>query len=104
MRGKFQVKIARQAETDLAEIWTYIAGDSPDNANQFILKLEKRMKTLANSPRRCPLIPENEILGTQHRHLILGKYRAVYRISSEMVYILRIVHGARLLDTSMIEE
>ena len=104
MRGKFRVKIARQAESDLAEIWAYIAGDTVDNANQFILKLEKRMKTLANSPRRCPLIPENEILGTQYRHLLLGKYRAVYRISSETVYILRVIHGARLLDTSIIEE
>jgi toxin ParE1/3/4 len=62
------------------------------------------MKSLANSPRRCPLIPENEILGTQYRHLILGKYRAVYLISTQTVYILRIIHGARLLDTSMIEQ
>lgn len=104
MRGKFQVKIARQAENDLAEIWAYIAGDSVNYANQFILKLEKRMKSLANSPRRCPLIPENEILGTHYRHLILGKYRAVYRVSAETVYILRIIHGARLLDTSIIED
>jgi toxin ParE1/3/4 len=104
MRGKFQVRIARQAENDLAEIWAYIATDSVDKANKFILKLEKRMKTLGNSPRRCPLIPENEILGTQYRHLILGKYRAVYRITAQTVYILRIIHGARLLDTSIIED
>lgn len=104
MRGKFQVKIARQAETDLAEIWTYIAGDSLDNANQFILKLEKRMKTLESSPRRCPLISENELLGTQYRHLVVKKYRTVFRISDDTVCILRIIHGARLLDTSMIEE
>ncbi len=104
MRGKFQVRIARQAENDLAEIWAYIAGDSVDDANQFILKLEKRMKTLANSPRRCSLVPENEILGTRYRHLILGKYRAVYRVSVKTVYILRVIHGARLLDTSIIED
>jgi toxin ParE1/3/4 len=104
VREKYRVKIARQAETDLAEIWTYIAADSVDNANQFILKLEKRMKTLANSPRRCPLIPENEILGTQYRHLVVKKYRTVFRITGDTVYILRIIHGARLLDTSMIEE
>lgn len=61
------------------------------------------MKTLGNSPRRCPLIPENEILGTQY-HLILGKYRAVYRMTAQTVYILRIIHGARLLDISIIED
>lgn len=104
MREKYRVKIARQAETDLAEIWTYIAADSVDNANQFILKLERRMKTLESSPRRCSLISENELLGTQYRHLVVKKYRTVFRISDDTVYILRIIHGARLLDTSMIEE
>ena len=78
MREKYRVKIARQAETDLAEIWTYVAADSVDNANQFILKLERRMKTLENSPRRCPLISENELLGTQYRHLVVKKYRTYF--------------------------
>jgi toxin ParE1/3/4 len=104
MRGRFRVKITQQAEADLAEIWAYIATNSVVNANHFILKLEKRMKTLVNSPRRCALIPENAILGTQYRHLILGKYRAAYRISYQTVYILRVIHGARLLDTSIIED
>jgi toxin ParE1/3/4 len=104
MRERFLVKITRKAETDLDEIWAHIAADSVNNANRFILKLEKRMKTLAWSPRRCPLISENEILGTAYRHLIVGKYRAVIRISEDTVYILRIVHGARLLDTTIIEE
>ena len=104
MREKFRVKIARHAETDLDEIWAYIAADSVDSANRFILKLERRMKTLSWSPRRCPLILENELLGTQYRHLIVGKYRLVFRIFGETVYILRIIHGARLLDTSVIEE
>ena len=54
MRGKFQVKIARQAETDLAEIWAYIAGDSVDNANEFILKIEKRMKPWRIHPDGVP--------------------------------------------------
>jgi toxin ParE1/3/4 len=104
VREKYRVKIARQAETDLAEIWTYIATDSVDNANQFILKLERRMKTLGSSPRRCPLISKNELLGTQYRHLLVRKYRTVFRISDDTVYILRIIHGARLLDTSLIED
>jgi plasmid stabilization system protein ParE len=104
MRERFLVKIAQHAEIDLDEIWSHIAADSVNNANRFILKLERRMKTLAWSPRRCSLIPENEILGTRYRHLIVGKYRAVFRISDDTVYILRVIHGARLLDTSIIED
>ena len=104
MRERFLVKITRQAEIDLDEIWAYIAADNVDNANRFVLKLEGRIKTLAWSPRRCPSIPENEILGTEYRHLVIRKYRAVFRISSGTVHILRVIHGARLLDTSIIEE
>ncbi len=104
MRERFQVKIARRAEIDLDEIWAYIAADSVDSANRFILKLEKRIKTLSYWPRRCSLIPENEILAARYRHLIVRKYRIVFRISGDAVYILRVIHGASLLDTSIIEE
>jgi len=103
MRERFHVKIARRAENDLEEIWDYIAADSVENATRFIVELETRMKTLSYSPRRCSLIPENEILGTRYRHLIIRKYRVVFRISRNTVYVLRVIHGARLLDTSMIE-
>ena len=103
MRERFHVKIARRAEIDLEEIWDYIAADSVENATKFIVELETRMNTLSYSPRRCSLIPENEILGTRYRHLITRKYRVVFRISRNKVYILRVIHGARLLDTSMIE-
>jgi len=36
VREKYRVKIARQAEIDLAEIWDYIAADSADNATAAI--------------------------------------------------------------------
>ena len=103
MRERFHVKIARHAEMDLEEIWDYIAADSVGNATRFVVELETRMKTLSYSPRRCSLIPENDILGTRYRHLIIRKYRVVFRISRDTVYVLRVIHGARLLDTSMIE-
>jgi plasmid stabilization system protein ParE len=104
VREKYRVKIAQSAETDLAEIWGHIAADNIDNANRFIFKLEQRMKTLSYSPRRCSLISENELLGTRYRHLLIRKYRVVFRISGNTIYILRVVHGARLLDTSIIEQ
>ena len=31
-----RVRLSEKAETDLIEIWTYIAQDSPDAADQFI--------------------------------------------------------------------
>ena len=100
---KYQVNITATAEADFEEIWTYIAEDSIDDANRFVLDLETHIKTLECFPERCSLIPENEILAVRLRHLIHGNYRTIIRISGEMVYILRIIHGSRLLDSSIFE-
>ena len=44
------------------------------------------------------LISENEYFGTDYRHLIHKKYRIIYRLLENSVFILRIVHGAKLLE------
>ncbi len=104
MRAKFQVRITNAAEEDIEEIWSFIAQDNPAEAEKFILRLEDQVRTLQYSPGRCPLISENEILGAQYRHLMYGNYRTVFRVSGKTVYVLRVIHGARLLDASMFEE
>jgi len=102
--ARYQIKITKSAEADIGEIWSFIAADSPTEAQKFVLQLEGQVSTLERFPERCPLIPENEVLGTRYRHLLLGQYRTVFRISGKMVYVLRVIHGARLLDTSTLEE
>ncbi len=103
MPAKYRVDVTRSAEKDVEEIWTYIAADSPNEAAKFILKLEGQVSTLERFPLRCPLIPENAVLGTENRHLLYGHYRTIFRVSGKNVYVLRIIHGSRLLDASMFE-
>jgi toxin ParE1/3/4 len=91
------------AEADIAEIWDYIAQDNPDAATTFILHLEEQIGTLESFPEQCPLVPENVLLGTSYRHLLFGNYRTIFKILGYRVVIMRIVHGARLLDTEMLE-
>jgi toxin ParE1/3/4 len=100
MRAKYNVEITPVAERDVEEIWNYIADDSPGNATAFIMRLEDQIDTLEQHPERCLLIPENEQLGTSYRHLLQGAYRTIFRISGKTVYILRIIHGSRLLDST----
>ena len=104
MPAKFRVRITRTAERDIEEAWAFIAQDSPEEAEKFIRRLEEQIQTLERFPERCPLIPENEMLGTRYRHLIYGNYGNVFRIAGKIVYVLRVIHGARLLDTSMFED
>jgi toxin ParE1/3/4 len=99
--AKSLVEITRSAEADVAEIWDYIAQDSPANAEAFVLALEEQIASLEKFPERCSRIPENEILGTSYRHLIHGFYRTIFRIAGSRMILLRVIHGARLLDTSL---
>ncbi len=98
MTRKYEVNITKHAQEDLEHIFYYIANDSEDNAANFINELEKKVLTLESLLKRNPLIPENEYFGTEYRHLIYKKYRIIYRISENSVYILRIIHGAKLLE------
>jgi toxin ParE1/3/4 len=94
---KYQVNLTQQAQNDLEQIFYYIAADSINNAENFVVQLEK-VYSLEIFPDRHPLIPENEFFGTDYRHLIYKKYRIVYRIVEKSVFVLRIFHGAKLLN------
>src|SRR2546427_1147003 len=89
--------------SDLEEIWILIAADSMENATRFVIELEAKIGTLEQMPNRCPAIPENALLGTEYRQLIIGDYRVIFRVEGSTVYVLRIIHGNRLLDISFFE-
>ena len=87
----------------MAEIWEQIAQDKPAATTTFVLQIEEQISTLEDSPERCPLVPENELLGTAYRHLLYGNYRTIFKVIGSRVIILRVLHGARLLDTKILE-
>ncbi|MBI4792778.1 MAG: type II toxin-antitoxin system RelE/ParE family toxin [Deltaproteobacteria bacterium] len=98
MAKKYKVNISQNAQNDLEHIFFYIAGDSINNAKKFIVELEKKIYSLDSLPERFAYIPENIYFGTSYRHIIHKKYRVIYRISGDSVYILRVIHGSKLLD------
>jgi len=95
---RYKLYITDTAQLDLEQIFYYIAEDSLRNAERFVTELEAKAYSLETLPERQPLIPENEYFGTDYRHLVYKKYRIVYRIAENQVFILRILHGAKLLD------
>lgn len=97
MPKKYKVNLTQLAQEDLEQIYFYISDDSATNAGNFILELEKKIYSLNSYPERHPLIAENEFFATDYRHLIHEKYRIIYRLSEKEVFILRVIHGAKLL-------
>ena len=104
MPKKYNVDITASAEADVAEIGEYLAQDNPDAATAFVLRLEEQIGTRERLPESCPLVRENELLGTAYRHLVYGNYRTIFKIVESRVIIMRVLHGARLLDMGMLEE
>ena len=98
MGKKYKVNISRNAQNDLEHIFSYIAADSMNNAKRFILELEEKIYRLDTFPEGFAYIPENIFYGTNYRHIIHKKYRVIYKIDNNSVYILRVIHGSKLLD------
>ena len=94
----YKVIITEYAQNDTEEIRQYIALDNIKSITKFIDKIERAIFSLENFPERNPLIPEYEILKIDYRQLLYKNYRIIYRISENIVYVLRILHGYCLFD------
>jgi plasmid stabilization system protein ParE len=82
----------------LAHIWDYISADNPNNAILFLAQIEQRAFSLEILPERHQVITEDAFLHGKYRQLVYKDYRIIYRVQEEIVYIMRIIHSAKLLD------
>ena len=92
---KYRVITERPAEADLAEIFHWIARDSPVNAARWQNALERLIDSLGAFPERCAFAPESEAFNYQIRQLLHGNYRILFTIREQAVYVLHVRHGAR---------
>lgn len=93
-----------RALSDLENIFDYIASDSRRYAQytvQNIFKAPERLQMFPDSRRHLPEFPN-----LPHRELILGNYRIIYRHDAEqdMVKVVTVVHGSRLLKETFLTE
>ena len=87
-----------QAESDLDEIWLYIANNSgsPELADRLIDSITSRFVLLASHP--SPGRPRDQDLRPGLRTFAVGNYLIVYRIENGDVRILRILRGSRNIE------
>ena len=87
------VVITAEAESDLEQVAAYIARQSVQIALSFVQELREKCESLADAPRGYPLVPRHENLGI--RRLPFGSYLIFYRVGSEAIEVVHILHGAR---------
>ncbi len=100
----FRVEFTNAARCDLADIRDYVALDKPVAARNLVRRIETQVHGLSFMPERHEWIPERTELKLDLRHTFLGPYRIVYRVKARTVTVMRIIHGARLLDRSFFPE
>lgn len=90
------------ALSDLEGIAEYIALDNPAAASRLVGKVFDRVERLEEHPssgRRVPELPRSP-----YREVIVSPCRIFYRAEEDMVYILHVMRGERLLREFMLTE
>jgi antitoxin ParD1/3/4 len=92
-----------QAADDLLDIWTFIAGDSPEAADRVEAAVFRACDLLADSPfmgrTRKDVTPLPLRFWIVHPY---PNYLIVYDPESKPLQIIRILHGARDLPSALV--
>ena len=93
----YRIELSPTAFDDIEGIVSYIANDSPENANRWRRNLFDKFRRLDLMPQGYPLAPESEYCRCDVRQIMFGRYRILFMIRDEdqLVYVLTIRHGAR---------
>ena len=90
-----KIRWTDESVKDLQDIHAFIAKDSihyADRQLERILSVEEQLVAFPESGRSV-----SEYKSPDVRELIIDKYRVIYRIKDDMIEILTVIHGARLL-------
>ena len=83
------------AESDLDDIWWYIAQDSPQNADRFLDRIEERCCALAEFPN---IGASRDDLRPGLRSHPVGNYLIFYFPLADGIDIVRVLRGSRDVD------
>lgn len=91
------VRFAEKAESEMLDIWMYIAQDSPDHADSFIDRLQEKSHSLGRNFGLGRLFPGHPDL----RYFSAYGYYIFYRVLPEAVEIAHVIHAARDVEACL---
>ncbi|WP_026603648.1 type II toxin-antitoxin system RelE/ParE family toxin [Methylomonas sp. 11b] len=87
--------IRPEAESDLDEIWWYIAQDSPNQADKFLDRIQETLLALADYPKMGSC--RDEIKNGVRSHSV-GNYLIFYFPLHDGIDIIRVMNKARDIE------
>lgn len=86
---------SRQAARDVSAIFDYIARDSRLYASRMVARIEAAALSASNLPEAGGLVDEYN--QSDLRQVLAGPYRVIYRLESDQIVVLTVIHSARQL-------
>jgi toxin ParE1/3/4 len=80
------------SEQDYRDIWRYIAADKPDAADRFLLRIDSKLELYAENPG---MGTARDNLAPGLRSFPVGNYLVFYRVASDGIELVRVLHGSR---------
>jgi len=93
--GKCEAAFSQQALDDLEDIVLYIARDSKQNALKVRDRIISTAKKLEDFPMTGRAVPDEKISKRGFRMIGVSSYLLFYKVYSQKVIILRVLHGKR---------
>ena len=81
------------ARTDLLQALEYLVEESPQAAADLLRQVEEAAASLGTFSERGARV--REVIASDLRQLLVGRYRLIYRVEAEAVGVVRLLHGAR---------
>jgi plasmid stabilization system protein ParE len=95
----FKVIWTKNAEFDLESIIEYIKTDSIKIAKDIFFEIKNKCSQLSIFPDSRRVVPELQQIGLlRYRELIFKRWRIIYKIEKEKVYILIVVDSGREME------
>jgi len=89
----------QHAIAQLVDIYEFIIQDSSMYAKQMVDRLTRRSEQLGQFPQSGRMVPE--YASEDIREVIEGSYRLIYRLRSDRIDIVAVIHSAQQLPPSV---
>ena len=86
---------APKAESDLIDIWLYVAEDQPVNADRLLDQLNEAALLIAETPG---MGVDRPILSKDLKSFPVGNYILYYRVKTDVLELVRVLSSSRDID------
>ncbi len=105
MSKKYKIKWTSNAKEDLLTIVDYINQESAENARKVYKQIRDKAHSSNLFPLRGRVVPELQKVGiTAYRELLINRWRIVYQIRDNSVYIMAIFDSRQNVEDILLQK